>query len=257
MKRTFTALALVGAVALGGATASVAASADAGLNEQDRLFLRSAHQGNLAELSAARIAQQKSTTRTVRDLAARWLTDHTALDLRLTQAALTLDVVLPAEPDAAQEAVEAQYRAAAAADFDELWVSTQITAHHQASALVEAELRRGSSAEVKTLAREAQPVIAAHHRLLASAAPAAGVVVPAEGNAPPPGAVRTATPSPATPTTAATGAPSAAPSSAAPTGWRVTESPGTPGWTRPSPGMTGATIPIPGGPGPSITVGSR
>ncbi|WP_051571032.1 DUF4142 domain-containing protein [Cryptosporangium arvum] len=233
---TFTGLIGVGVAAFG--------ATDAGLNAQDRLFLRSAHQGHLAEISGARIAQHRSATTSVRELATRWITDHTALDLRLSQAAVALDVVLPAGPDAAQEAVEARYRAAATAEFDELWVSAQITAHHRAGALVEAELRVGSSAAVKTLARELRPVIATHHRLLAAAAPAAGVVVPAEENAPPPGAVRTTVPTPR---------------SAPPPGWRVTESPGTPGWTRPSPETSGATlspIPIPGGPGPSLTVGA-
>lgn len=250
-RRVLVALVVSAAVAVGGVAASVAASgaADAGLNAQDRLFLRSAHQGHLAEISAARIAGQKSTTAAVRDLAARWIADHTALDQRLSQAAVALDVILPATPDAAQEAVAARYRAASATDFDELWISTQITAHHRATALLEAELRTGSSVAAKTLAREALGVIDVHHRLLAAAAPSAGVVVPAEGNAPRPGAVRTLLPTPR---------------SAPPPGWRVTGSPDGTGWTRPSaqpgggPVATGPVrgpIPIPGGPGPSLTVG--
>jgi len=240
-------MALAGLLTTGLAAASVASAgdADARLNAQDRLFLRGAHQGHLTELSAARIAQRKATTPTVRELAARWITDHIALDRTLTQAAIALDVVLPAGPDATQQAVLARYRAAPAAEFDELWVSTQLTAHHQATALIEAELRAGSSVAVQTLARAARPVVAAHHRALTDAGPAVGAVVPAEENAPRPGAVRTAVPTP---------------SSAPPPRWRVTESPGTPGWTRPSPfgaGTTLSPIPIPAGPGPSLTVGAR
>ncbi|GAA3395959.1 DUF4142 domain-containing protein [Cryptosporangium minutisporangium] len=253
-RRSLTASALAGLVAVvalsatGAVGISVAATADAAdrrLNAQDRLFLRVAHQANLAEISAARIALSNASAPVVRDLAHRWIADHTALDRSVTSTAAALDVQLPG-PTAEQEELADRYRETSGSAFDQLWVSTQITAHHQAAALVAAELAAGSSPLVQALARAAQPVIAAHHRLLADAAPVVGTVISASPNVPPPGTVPTG---PAMPTS--TTAPSP--------GWRV-QSPTTAprGWTNPTPGSTDTTlgpIPIPGGPGPSLTVG--
>ncbi|TQS46783.1 DUF4142 domain-containing protein [Cryptosporangium phraense] len=202
-------------------------------NAQDRLFLRTAHQGNLAEISAARIAQQRAGTSTVRDLAARWIDDHTFADQALTQAAIALDVVLPATPTPEQEALAERYRTATADEFDRLWVSTQVTEHQRATSLATAELTAGASETVKALARAARPMVSDHLRRLADAEPAVGAAVPAEPDVPRPGSVP---------------AVSTAPSP----GWRVEEpAGGTPGWTQPRPSATG--IPVPGGPWPSVT----
>ncbi|SHN46105.1 DUF4142 domain-containing protein [Cryptosporangium aurantiacum] len=232
-------LALLAAAAVATSVATSAGAADRSLNAQDRLFLRAAHQGHLAEITGARIALHQATVPVVRDLATRWIADHTTLDRALTQAAVPLDVELPAGPNADQEELAARYRETSGPEFDRLWVTTQITAHHQAEALVNAELTAGSSAAVKALARAAEPVVAAHHQLLTAAAPGVGTVIIASPNVPPPGSV---------PTT---------PSSAPPPGWRV-QSPTTAprGWTNPGfDGTTLSPIPIPGGPGPSLTVG--
>ncbi|MFI5954281.1 DUF4142 domain-containing protein [Cryptosporangium sp. NPDC051539] len=202
-------------------------------NAQDQVFLRTAHQGNLAEISAARIAQQRGTTSGVRDLATRWISDHTSADRSLVQAAIALDVVLPAAPTPAQEALTARYRNAPDAEFDPLWVSTQVTEHQRAASLVTAELTAGASPTVTALAHSAGPMISTHLRLLTALEPAVGAAIPARPDVPRPGSAPLPPPA----------APPADQSSVAP----VRE---TPGWTQP---RANTAIPIPGGPWPSTT----
>jgi putative membrane protein len=162
------ALATLLAVLVGfGAPASATASTSWNdVNAQDRTYLRAAHQANLAEITAARIALQKATEPVTKQLARRWIRDHSRLDAALRPVAHKLGVALPDAPNAQQRALAARYRATSGPAFDRLWISTQMTAHHQAMALGEAELAKGSAAPVKKLARDAAPVIAKHAELL-------------------------------------------------------------------------------------------
>ena len=154
--------------------ASAQAAPVAGVNAQDQTFLRGAHQSNLAEIASAQLAQQKATTQTVKDLAARWLTDHTKLDNDLKPVAQRLQVTLPAAPNAQQQATARRYQQLSGAAFDKFWVESQMTGHMAAMQLGDAEAANGQNADVKQLAAASAPVIAEHGRLLDQAAPEVG-----------------------------------------------------------------------------------
>lgn len=146
----------------------------AGVNAQDQSFLRGAHQAHLAAVAAARIALRKGTDQETRDLANRWLTDHSRLDNQLRPIAKKLGVDLPARPDATQQAVLNRYEQTSGPSFDGLWVSTQRQAQASIRRQVEAELTGGQNGEVKNLARQTSPVVAQHAELLDDNAPAVG-----------------------------------------------------------------------------------
>src|SRR3979490_1027121 len=76
-------------------TGLTSAAAYAAPSAQDTLFFQQAHQANLAEIAAGNLAIQKGASQQVRDLGARFVTDHTNLDQGLQQAAATLGVALP------------------------------------------------------------------------------------------------------------------------------------------------------------------
>jgi putative membrane protein len=145
-------------------SAALAAAAQA--NQQDQTFLRKAHQSNLAEIQAGRLAQQKAASASVRDMGARLVRDHTRLDSRLRPVADQLGVNLPDRPNAMQRQVAAQLSAKSGAAFDRAWVAAMIVGHRQALADGQAELRSGSSDRVRSLARSAAPVIQGHLTML-------------------------------------------------------------------------------------------
>jgi putative membrane protein len=95
--------------------------AQAAPSQQDTAFLQAAHQSNLAEIAGGTLAQQKGQSQQVKDLGARFVTDHTNLDNSLKQAAQALGVTLPDAPDADQQAVAARYQATSGTAFDTLW----------------------------------------------------------------------------------------------------------------------------------------
>jgi putative membrane protein len=170
----FALIVLVGAL-VGGAFQTPAAAAPVpGVNAQDQAFLRGAHQAHLAAVAAARIAIRKGTEKSTRDLANRWLTDHSTLDNALRPVAKKLGVELPARPDATQQAMLSRYEQTTGSAFDGLWITTQRQAQASVRRLVEAELTGGQSGEVKRLARQTSPVIAQHAQVLDDSAPGVG-----------------------------------------------------------------------------------
>ncbi|WP_170323466.1 DUF4142 domain-containing protein [Cryptosporangium phraense] len=173
MRRRLTAL-IVTIGALLAVAAPAHAAPVAGVNAQDQSYLRGAHQANLAAIAAARIAIRKATEQDTRDLANRWLTDHTKLDNDLRPVAKKLGVDLPARPDTTQQATLNRYEQTSGSSFDGLWVTTQRQGQASYRRLIEAEVTSGQNAEVKALARQASPVVAAHAASLDDSAPAVG-----------------------------------------------------------------------------------
>jgi putative membrane protein len=167
---------LVGAGAL---LALVAAGGPVGaqpqLSDQDRQYLVQAHQGNLAEIAAGRLAQTKGASQQVKDIGALLVTDHTRLDTAVQQVSSAAGVQLPATPNAEQQAMQAKLENASPGEFDATFITGQLQAHAKTMRLGQTELDAGSSAEVKKAAADAAPVIQAHHDRLSAAARQLGV----------------------------------------------------------------------------------
>lgn len=177
-------LALVpGAVALAAAEPSA----------QDTSFLQTAHQGNLAEIAKGNLAQQKDASQEVKDLASRFVTDHTRLDQALQDTASRLKVTLPGSPNPEQQGALTQLQGVNGEEFDRMFVSTDLAWHEQMLRLIETELAQGSDEHAKRVAQEAQPVVQEHLQALQNLAQSLGV--PTTGGSPSPGESATASPS--------------------------------------------------------------
>ncbi|MFI1994345.1 DUF4142 domain-containing protein [Actinoplanes sp. NPDC020271] len=157
------------------ADAAVAAPAQDEPSAQDAAFLKAAHQGNLAEIAAGRIAWTTSKDPTVKALAATLMRDHIHMDADLYQTARHLRVFLPDAPTDEQRALAKRYEAAGADTFDEYFISTQLAEHREALKMVAEQVSDGSEQSVKDLAAAAEPVIAHHRQLLRDAAEAKGI----------------------------------------------------------------------------------
>jgi putative membrane protein len=165
----------VSAVAVGGLLLLSGTAAFAAPSGPDSTYLKAAHQSNLAEIAGGGLAQSKADSQQVKDLGARFVTDHTKLDKVLRQTASSLGVSLPSAPNAQQQALAARYKAASGRQFDSLFISTQMDAHMAAMRLGQTEIANGTDASAKKAAQDAAPVIASHHDLLSAAARDLGV----------------------------------------------------------------------------------
>lgn len=134
--------------------------------DPDAAFLRTAHQGNLAQIALGRIAARKAATPELRRLGARFAADSARLDQAVQNAAQDLDVELDPQPNTTVQQSVAVYRAAPHADFDSLFVSSQSMLHDQAARVVRAELADGDETAVRQLAQHALSVIRRHRAAL-------------------------------------------------------------------------------------------
>lgn len=219
-------LGLIAALAIVGLAPAAAAQAAAQPSDQDRQFLEAIHQVNLAEIATGEMAQQKGVNQEVKDLGGRFVTDHTQLDQTVQSSASSAVVTLPDAPNQEQKTVLDQLEGLSGDEFDQRWISAQLTLHQQAMQLAETEVAQGSDPAVKQVAQDALPVLKAHHDALLALARKLGVPVPGVTPGAPSPSAPTGTPSPSAPTgTPSPTAPTGTPGPTAPTGTPVPTAP--------------------------------
>jgi putative membrane protein len=132
-------------------------------------FLIAAHQGNLAQIAAGKLAVRKSGSPAVRKLGKRFAAYHKKLDVQVKQAAETLGVRLPKEPNSEQLDLAGQYRAATATTFDKLFIDTQLFAYEHAAKLARIVLTVSNDPSIAKIVAAAGPVIEKNRIALTSA----------------------------------------------------------------------------------------
>lgn len=149
----------VTAVAISGVTTG-AARAD---GTTDAAFLRTVHQGNLAEIDAGNDAQGNATTACVRATGRTLIRDHTQLDGDVRNLAAKLGVSLPPGPSAEQKQQLASVRDKAGAKaYDDAWLSAQAENHGKTLDLIDRQISTGGNQEISAAAKAARPVVAMH-----------------------------------------------------------------------------------------------
>ncbi|WP_204300161.1 DUF4142 domain-containing protein [Actinoplanes campanulatus] len=132
-------------------------------------FLIAAHQGNLAQITAGRLAARKGEVGSVRKLGKRFVAYHRKLDAQVRAAAEALEVRLPAEPNSEQLTLNEQYQATSGRAFDTLFVSTQISAYERAAKLARIVLRTTTDPMVRKIVVTAVPTIEKNRDALTAA----------------------------------------------------------------------------------------
>lgn len=172
MIRRIIVLLAVAVVVLGGSVSGVLAQP--ALNQQDKQFLAQAHRSNLAEIQAAKLAEQKTNNQSIRAIARRLVVDHTKLDASVQRVARTAGVPLPDRPGPKQADTLSRLSKLSGAAFETAWLRAQIAGHRQSLVNIGKELQGGSSAEVKNLATTAKPIVQGHLEMLQQARSGAG-----------------------------------------------------------------------------------
>lgn len=150
-------------------TAPAASASQDDLCRQDRLFLRGAHQSNLAEIISGHLALRRSARADVRHIAHMLVEDHSRLDRDVRAVARRNDVRLPVTPNARQQRELAFVASRPARTFDQAWLRVQEASHVRTLALIDAELATGCAAEVQALAVKARPAVVAHLEMVRAA----------------------------------------------------------------------------------------
>jgi putative membrane protein len=154
---------------------------DVGQVMQDKMFLRKAAEGGIAQVKLGQLAAQKASSEDVKDFGQKMVDDHTKLNLEIAQVADSMGVMLPKSMNKEDQAEYDKLNGLSGNDFDVEYLSFMVKDHHKD--LHEFRMEAGSHAD-PTLHNEvvkAQSVIHEHTVMVDKLARARGIPVPVHG----------------------------------------------------------------------------
>src|SRR5260370_10763334 len=156
-------------------------SGDLGQVMQDKMFLRKAAEGGIAEVKLGQLAAQKGSSDDVKAFGQKMVDDHTKLNLEMAQVADSMGVMLPKSMNKEDQAEYDKLNALSGNDFDIEYLTFMVKDHHKD--LHEFRIEAASPTD-QTLHNEvvkAQSVIHDHTVMVDKLARAKGIPVPAHG----------------------------------------------------------------------------
>lgn len=187
MKKQFWGILAVSTLMTAGLTASTltpAVALQATMDKQplaplDRTFLRTASQGNLAEVMTSRLALKKSQNKDVRMIAQMLVKDHSVAQSDLKLVAKQYKYRLPTKPNPMQQRMYRRLSSLSGASFDKEYMRGQVKAHNATVALFNQEMEDGKATQVRSYAAKYLPGIQGHTQLIHNVASNLGIPVAA------------------------------------------------------------------------------
>lgn len=148
-------------------TAAAAVSSGAAtageLSKADQAFMRQLTQANLAEVAAAKIAQQKASSDSVKAYARQMIDDHTSAQNELQTLADAKGVTLPKAPDAAHQAAAKKLQGLSGAAFDRSYAAQAGTADHRAAVRLFTQVStKATDPDLKAFGAKLLPKVQSH-----------------------------------------------------------------------------------------------
>jgi putative membrane protein len=141
-------------------------SANSGkIGAEDKQFMKTAMEGDMAEIQLAQLAQQKASSDQVKQFAQRMITDHTKMDAQMKPMAQQFGVEAPTQLDAKHKAVEAKLQALSGDQFDQEYIKAMVADHSEDDQAFIREETAASSPDLKSTVTQAEPTIAEHLRM--------------------------------------------------------------------------------------------
>ena len=128
----------------------------------DTTFMEKAAQGNIAEINAANMALQKSTSDSVKAFAQMMIDDHTKALTDLKALASSKGVQLPDSTDELHKTAAKQLSMLQGAEFDKTYLQGQVRDHQATIALFQEEAGHGEDAQTKAFAAKTLPTLMMH-----------------------------------------------------------------------------------------------
>lgn len=136
------------------------------LTAQDKMFMTKAAIGNMAEINAGQLAVAQASSDSVKTFGQQMITDHTNCLNELKAIADSLQVTLPAEPDAEHKAVAQQLMNKKGAAFDQAYIQSQIKDHKKVIALFKKQASGGGNPRLQAFAQKYLPAVQMHLQMI-------------------------------------------------------------------------------------------
>jgi putative membrane protein len=142
--------------AVGATSAATVGSHDTGA------FVDNAGQGDMYEIQAAKIAEEKSKSADVKAFAKMMVADHTALAAEMKPLIAKAVKTAPTELDQRRKGFLDNLSAATAAAFDKTYIDQQVAAHEETLSLMKGYADNGDNPDLKAAAAKTAPKVQAH-----------------------------------------------------------------------------------------------
>ena len=156
-------------------------SGDVGQVMQDKMFLRKAAQGGIAEVKLGQLAAQKGSSDDVKAFGQTMVDDHSKLNIEIARVADSMGVMLPKSMNKEDQAEFDKLNALSGNDFDIEYLSFMVKDHHKDLHEFRIEAASPTDPALHNEVVKAQSVIHDHTVMVDKLARAKGVPVPAHG----------------------------------------------------------------------------
>jgi putative membrane protein len=154
---------------------------DVGQVMQDKMFLRKAAEGGIAEVKLGQLAAQKGSSDDVKEFGQKMVEDHTKLNLEIAQVADSMGVMLPKSMNKEDQAEYDKLNALSGNDFDIEYLSFMVKDHHKDLHEFRIEAASPTDATLHNEVVKAQGIIHDHTVMVDKLARARGIPVPTHG----------------------------------------------------------------------------
>jgi putative membrane protein len=156
-------------------------SGDLGQVMQDKMFLRKAAEGGIAEVKLGQLASQKASSDDVKAFGQKMVEDHTKLNLEMAQVADSMGVMLPKSMNKEDQAEYDKLNKLSGTDFDMEYLSFMVQDHHKDLRAFRIEAASPTDPALHDAVVKAENVIHDHKVMVDKLARAKGVPIPARG----------------------------------------------------------------------------
>jgi len=160
---------------------SAANSGDVGQVMQDKMFLRKAAEGGIAEVKLGQLAAQKASSDDVKAFGQKMVDDHTRLNAEMAQVADSIGVMLPKSMNKEDQAEYDKLNALSGSAFDLEYLSFMVKDHHKDLHEFRIEAASHADPTLRDEVVKASAVIHEHTVMVDKLARAKGIPVPAHG----------------------------------------------------------------------------
>ena len=128
----------------------------------DKMFVKNAMQGSMAEVKLAQLTLQKSSNDQVKQFAQRMITDHTKLNQQMKPVAQQIGVQVPTEVSKKDKKTMAQLQGLSGPAYDQAYIKDMVKDHKKDLSDFQTEASSGSDPNVKDAANQGSKVISQH-----------------------------------------------------------------------------------------------
>ncbi|NYF89449.1 DUF4142 domain-containing protein [Tunturiibacter empetritectus] len=160
---------------------SAANSGDTAQNMKDKMFLRKAAQGGMAEVKLGQLAAQKGSSDEVKAFGQKMVDDHTKLNNDMAPIADSMGVRLPTNLNKEDQAEYDKLNGLSGNDFDTEYLSFMVKDHHKDLHEFRQEAASTTDPTLQTAVNNATKVIHEHSMMVDKLARDKGVPMPQHG----------------------------------------------------------------------------